>query len=98
MKWLPRKVTSDWPSYLGCAVVAALLLSMAAPSIGGFMGRVMFVALIGLFVGLLADLANWNWMNYPLRFSLEMAADRVVSAALMGLVLGAIIKKPSGGP
>ena len=80
------------------ALLAAWVLSMAASSIGGYMGRVVFVGLIGLFTGVWAHMVDWNWLSYPLRYSVEMTADTVIGSLLMGLVLAAIIKPRFGGP
>ncbi len=81
--------------YFVTAVSAAILLNMAVTSLGGYVSRVLFVTLIGVFVAAGATMVNWNYMLYPLDFSLHLAADNVVAALLLGLVLGAIVKAPS---
>ena len=35
---------------------------------------------------------NWNYMHYPFRFTMEMAADGLVASLLLGVVLAIIIK------
>jgi hypothetical protein len=77
------------------ALVASIMLSMAATALGGYVARVLFVTLLGVFVAALATMMQWNYMLYPLDYSLHLAADNVVAALLLGLVLGAIIKAPS---
>ncbi|MHC4106874.1 MAG: hypothetical protein ACYSTY_02190 [Planctomycetota bacterium] len=78
------------------AAVAALLLTMAAPALPTFVKRLSLVMLIGVFSGVGSHLMNWNWMNYPLRFSLEMFADTLVASLLLGVVLALMIGRTSG--
>jgi hypothetical protein len=73
------------------AAVAACLLTMAVPALPGFVGRVGFVLLLGVFTVVGANLMNWNYMHYPFRFTLEMAADALVASLLLGVVLAIII-------
>ena len=75
------------------AGVAAFLLAMAGiPSFGG---RVLFVVLLGLYSSVGSNLMDWNYMNYPLRFALEMAGDAIVASVLLGVVLALIVKPQS---
>jgi len=74
------------------AAVAAILLSMAAPALPGFAGRMGFVMLLGVFMIVGANLMNWNWMHYPFRFTMEVAADGLVASLLLGIALAIIIK------
>ncbi len=82
--------------YFAQAMVAAWLLALAAPRLKGYFGRVLFVLLLGVFVTLGSELINWNWMNYPLEFTLEMVADRLAGTLLMGLVLAAVVQSRAG--
>ncbi len=80
------------------ALVAAILLAIAAPAVRGYAGRAFLVTLVGLYVGLSTGMASWNWMNYPLRYCLEMSADSAIGALLLGLVLAAVVRpRGSGG-
>ncbi|MHC4128064.1 MAG: hypothetical protein ACYTE6_12385 [Planctomycetota bacterium] len=74
------------------AAVAACLLTMAVPALPGFASRLGFVMLLGVFTVVGANLMNWNYMHYPFRFTLEAAADGLVGALLLGVVLAIIIK------
>ena len=78
------------------AAVAAFLLTMAAPALPTFGSRVLFVLLLGLFAAIGSHLMNWNWMNFPLRYSLEMVADSLVASLLLGVVLALMIGRASG--
>lgn len=74
------------------ALAAAVLLSLAAPALPKLVSRVLFVVLLGVFSTVGTDLPNWNWMHYPLRFTVEMALDRIAASVLLGIVLAVIVK------
>jgi len=77
------------------AAVAAILLMLAAPSLPGLPGRVIFVVLLGVYTVFGANLMNWNWMNYPLKFTLELAGDTLVASALLGVTLAVLVRPGS---
>ena len=79
------------------ATVVAVILAMAGPALPGIVGRVLLVIMLGLFTAIGTDLVNWNWLRYPLGFSLEMAGDRLVSSLLLGVTLAILINPGSGG-
>ena len=83
--------------YFVTALAAATMMSMAASSLGGYFGRVLFVLLLGVYVAVGTIMISWNYMLYPLRFSLEMAGDSVAGALLLGLVISGLIKPRIGG-
>jgi hypothetical protein len=74
------------------AAVIAGLLTMAAPALPGFASRLGFVMLIGVLTIIGTNLMNWNYMHYPFRFTMEMAADGLVASLLLGIVLAILIK------
>ena len=76
--------------------IAALLLAAAAPNLN-FLGRFMFVAMLGLFAGVTGHLPNWNWWWFPADFTVMGVVDAVVSWGLAGLAMAAIIK-PTAEP
>ncbi len=78
------------------ATAAAVLLMLAAPALPGLPGRVVFVVLLGVYTAIGTHLMNWNWMNYPLKFSLEMAGDTLVASVLLGLTLGVLVRPGMG--
>lgn len=77
------------------AAVAAILLMLAAPSLPGLPGRVVFVVLLGVYTVFGANLMNWNWMNYPLKFTLELAGDTLITSALLGVTLAVLVRPGS---
>ncbi len=78
------------------ATGAAIMLTMAASALPTFANRLLFVMLLGLFAAIGSHLMNWNWMNFPLRYSLEMVADSLVASLLLGVVLALMIGRTSG--
>ncbi len=74
------------------ASAAAVLLTLAAPALPGLHGRVIFVVLLGVYTAIGTHLMNWNWMNYPLKFSLEMAGDTLLASVLLGVTLGLLVR------
>ncbi len=74
------------------ALLVALLLSQALPALPGYGQRVTFVVLCGIFAGIVAHLSYWNWMAFPLNYSLVMVLDVVVAWLLGGLVIAKIIQ------
>ena len=77
------------------AGIAAFLLSMAAPAIPSFVGRVLFIVLLGFYVAVGSNLMEWNFMNYPFGFSVQMAGDSIVASLLLGVTLALIVKPES---
>lgn len=77
------------------ALAAAVLLMIAAPGLPGLPGRVIFVVLLGVYTVVGTHLMNWNWMNYPFKFSIEMAGDTLLASALLGVTLGVLVRPAS---
>ena len=74
------------------AFVAAWLLSKAVGGLASYGARVQFVAVTGLFAGIVTHLAYWNWMEFPPDYTVAYLADLVIGWTLVGLVLAAIVK------
>lgn len=92
---MPKQLIIELLSNIAGALVAAYLLAKAVGGIASFGGRVLFVLLLGLFASLAIDISYWNWYGFPGSYTLAAIIDQVVSWGLAGLVLGAIIKRPT---
>ncbi len=79
------------------ATAAAVLLMIASPALPGLPGRIMFVVLLGVYTVFGTNLMNWNWMNFPLKFSLEMAGDTLMASVMLGVTLGVLVRPGMGG-
>lgn len=77
------------------ALAAAVLLMIASPALPGLTGRVLFVILLGVYTAIGTNLMDWNWMHYPMDFSLQMAADTLLASALLGVTLGILVRPGS---
>jgi hypothetical protein len=76
------------------ALIASLLL--IAAGLRMYLMRVVFVASIGLVIGIAAHMTYWNYMHFPLDYSLMMVLDNVVGWSLAGLVMAACVRpKPN---
>jgi hypothetical protein len=77
-----------------CGLIAAWLLSMAAGALPGFGGRVLFVALLGLFASMSVDAPYWNWYGFPTAYFRSQLIEEVGGWALVGVVLAFMIRGP----
>ena len=77
------------------ATTAAVLLMLASPALPGLPGRVIFVVLLGVYTAIGTHLMNWNWLNYPPKFSLEMVGDTLLASVLLGVTLGLLVRPGS---
>ncbi len=74
------------------ATLAAVLLSLAAQSIGSYMKRVAFVMALGIFTALVSDIAMWNWMYFPGDYTIAMGGEQVFTWFLAGLAIAAVVR------
>lgn len=75
---------------LAAALLASLLLGAA--SLRFYLLRVLFVASIGLIIGIAAHMTYWNYMHFPLDYSLMMLLDNIIGWTAAGLVIGAVVR------
>ncbi|MEP7271913.1 MAG: hypothetical protein ABI882_10455 [Acidobacteriota bacterium] len=76
-------------------LLAAWLLSLAAPSLPSFIGRVFFVAVLGFFASVNIDASYWNWYDFPTGYLTSSLIDSTVGWALAGVVLAFMIRPRS---
>lgn len=69
------------------ALAAGWFLWLAAPRVRSMRWRVVFVASLGLFAGLVADLPLWNHGGFPGLWLLRQMAEIVIGFTLVGLFL-----------
>ncbi|MEM7245629.1 MAG: hypothetical protein AAF533_09810 [Acidobacteriota bacterium] len=73
------------------AFIAAMLLHLALPLPKGYLGRVGFVAAIGLLMAVYAHGGYWNWMRFPTDYTVAWVLDLAIGWTLVGLAFGKII-------
>jgi hypothetical protein len=77
---------------LFAALVMSLLLAISAGSLPGYGQRVLFVALVAVFPGLVADLPYWSWYGFPGSFTASHFCEVLVTWTVTGLALAALVK------
>ena len=82
--------------YFVASLLMGILLKLAAPGLAGYLPRVLFVTLAGVFASFAITLQQPIWFHYPWTFSLMLAAYDAVSWLLAGIVLAMVIR-PSRG-
>jgi hypothetical protein len=85
----PRQLGTELATNVVSALLAAWLLSKVA---SGYVGRVLFVTVMGIFGFITVSVPYWNWYGFPTDFTLAEAIDHVVGWFLAGLVLAAIVR------
>ena len=81
------------------AFVASWLLARSTAFNEGYLARVAFCGVLGVFISLVTHLANFNWFGYPGDYTTAMILDSVGGWVLAGLGIAAIVKyrQPSAG-
>ena len=78
------------------ALIVALLLSCANGCCASYGKRVGFVTAFGIFLALTAHVSYYNWMRFPVDYTLMFIVDAVVGWLLAGLAIAAIVKPGAG--
>jgi hypothetical protein len=81
-----------------CALIAGILLAAAAPTLRSYLGRVIFIFLLGVFGALAFDLSYGIWFYHPWGFPIMMAGFHAAGWLFAGLVMAAVIKAPHEQP
>ncbi len=87
-----RRLAVQFTADLACGWIAAVLLSVAASSLPGFLARVLFVVLLGAFATLAVDVPYWNWYGFPTEYLLGQLFDGLIGWGLAGLVLARLLR------
>lgn len=74
---------------VGATLISFLLLKVTESSYGG---RLLFVTVTGLIVGILGLVPNWNWFGGGNLFLLVGIADLIITWFLAGLLMAAIVR------
>lgn len=77
------------------SVIAAFLLSLAV--VTGYLARVGFVTMIGIFAALGTDVSYWIWYGFPFSYTLAQIITNLVGAIAAGLVIAALVKPEGRG-
>jgi hypothetical protein len=91
----PRQLVTELLANIAAALLAAWMLAKAVASLPGLGARIAFVGMLGLFASLVSDVPYWNWYGFPADFTRAAILDQVISWTLAGVVLGAMIRRPT---
>ena len=72
--------------------LAAWLLSMLGSCGNSYGCRVGFVAGMGVLIAIVGHLSYWNWMYFPLDYTLAFVADVVIGWTLAGLAIAYFVR------
>ena len=78
--------------YFISAFIASMLLMMTLAQNPGFLRRVVFVMMLGLFAGFVGPFIEWNWWKFPFGYTIVGVIDFCVTWFIAGLVLAWRIK------
>ncbi len=79
------------------ALIAAILLCAAAGNLN-YIGRVLFVGLIGLFTGIVGFYPGHTWWEYPMNHVTPYMIDATAGWLLAGVFMGFLIKPKREAP
>jgi len=82
-------IISFLTQFVGATLISFLLLKVTESSYGG---RLLFVTVTGLIVGILGLVPNWNWFGGGNLFLLVGIADLIITWFLAGLLMAAIVR------
>lgn len=73
-------------------LIAAWVLSQAAPALPRYGNRVCLASALGLLASVFVDVPYWNWYSFPSHYTLMVLADRTVGMTVAGLVIAKVVK------
>jgi len=76
------------------SLMAAWFLSRSTAVGSTYILRVAYCGMLGVFVSFVSHLVNWNWMGYPIDYTIAWIMDAVIGWILAGIGIAAIIKAP----
>jgi hypothetical protein len=88
----PKQLGSELMGGILAACFAALALSWAAPSLRGYVHRVVFVGVLGIFAGLASNISPMIWYGFPSDYTIATIVDEGIGWFVAGLGMAGIIK------
>jgi hypothetical protein len=74
------------------AFFVSWFLSRSTAAASTYIARVAYCGMLGIFVSVSVHMVNWNWMGYPLDYTVAWIIDTVIGWLIAGLAIGAVIK------
>jgi hypothetical protein len=87
----PQQLATQFGADILTMLLAAILLSWVTGTIG-YAGRVLFIALLGLFPTLAVEVPLWNWYGFPTVYTLAQFTIHLVGFVVGGLAVAALVR------
>ena len=88
----PKQMITQLVTDFLAVLFAVILLAKAVGGIGGYFGRVMFMATFGLITSFALTFPYWNWYGFPFDFAIASLIEQVGGFMVAGLVVGGMLK------
>jgi len=88
----PRLLVNQFCFQLIAAFVLSLLLAMSSAALPGYLQRVLFVVLVGVFGSLLIDLPYLNWYGFPGNYTFAHCCEFLFTWGISGFAFAAVVK------
>jgi hypothetical protein len=89
----PRQLATEFLTELFEALLIAFLL--AQTRLGTYLGRLGFVAIVGVAAAMTTNLPYWNWYGFPTSSTVGYMATEFLAYLAAGVAIAAIIKATS---
>ncbi len=84
-----KQLGAELASNVLAALLAAILVSWTR---GPYLGRVLFVGLLGVFGWLSISVSHWNWYRFPTDFTLAEGIGEAAGWLIAGIVIARLVK------
>lgn len=78
--------------FMVSACIVAWFLSRSTAAAEGYISRVMYCGMIGVFLAIGTHLSDWNWMGFPGDWTTAQMIDSIVAWLLAGAGIAAVMK------
>jgi hypothetical protein len=92
MEFSAAKLINEFLLNLVQAFLLAILLAWAFP-MAGYLDRVRFVTVVGIFGAIATNVQYWNWYGFPTSYTVTYIAMEAIGFFVTGLVVGALVKR-----
>ena len=93
---LPMTLVKGFVADCVAAMMASLLLIAALPSLPNYRSRVVFVASLGVFGILSVYIVDGIFHDFPIRYTVGLAADTAIAWLLTGMAIAGVVKPRAG--
>jgi hypothetical protein len=78
---------------LALAALTMVLLSLCRDRVKGIVARAALLALVGVIVAFAVHAPYWNWLHFPLSFTLVAVFDSIVGFLILGLAQAPFVRR-----